>query len=334
MQIAYETLRLLSDGRFHSGTSLAEQLKVSRSSIWKGISFLRRFNLVIDAVSGKGYRWASPIELLDKTIILQHIKPENACYLPKIDLVNVIASTNDYLMKRLSHDIQSGTICLAEGQTKGRGRMGKGWCSPFGTNIYFSMYWRFLGKLHDLSGLSLMVGLAVLESLKQIAPLPSELGIKWPNDLWHQNKKFAGILVESLHQRKEGTPATDVIIGIGLNVQMPEQESISEPWSDLTKIFGFIPSRNKVIAALLNTLIPMLKQFEQQGFQAFTDLWNRYDLLLGKMVNLSMDGSSQKAISQGINERGELCVKMGDTVKAIRYGHVTVRPAHKDLLEC
>lgn len=326
MQIAFETLRLLSDGKFHSGTSLAEQLKVSRSSIWKGIAFLRRFNLLIHAISGRGYRWVSPIELLDKVAILSKIDTQIEQCIPRIDVVNVVPSTNDYLIQRLSHDIQTGTVCLAEGQTKGRGRMGREWCSPFGANIYFSLYWRFFGKLNDLSGLSLVVGLAVLEALGRICPLPFELGIKWPNDIWFKNAKLAGILIESLNHQATSPCSTDVIIGIGLNVKMPKVQILPDIWADLTQIFGFIPSRNIIVAQLLNCLVPMLKQFEQVGFQAFTTLWSQYDLLAGKTVELSGALPYQIGIVQGVNERGELCVKIGNTLKALRYGDVTVRP--------
>jgi BirA family biotin operon repressor/biotin-[acetyl-CoA-carboxylase] ligase len=316
----------LSDGKFHSGTSLAEQLKVSRSSIWKGIAFLRRFNLLIHAISGRGYRWVSPIELLDKTAILSKLDAQIEQFIPRIDVVNVVPSTNDYLIQRLSHDIQTGTVCLAEGQTKGRGRMGREWCSPFGANIYFSLYWRFFGKLNDLSGLSLVVGLAVLEALGRMCPLPFELGIKWPNDIWYKNAKLAGILIESLNHQATAPCSTDMIIGIGLNVKMPKVKILPDSWADLTEIFGFIPSRNVMIAQLLNCLVPMLKQFEQSGFQAFTGLWSRYDLLAGKKVELSGALPYQIGIVQGVNERGELCVKIGNTLKALRYGDVTVRP--------
>src|SRR4029078_7135147 len=131
MQIAYETLHVLSDGKFHSGTQIAQKLKVSRSTIWKSVAFLRQLGISIQAVSGRGYGWYAPIELLNKNAIEAGLNAASHTFLPRVEIFNVINSTNDYLMQRLSHDIPSGTVCIAERQTAWKGRMEKSWCSPF-----------------------------------------------------------------------------------------------------------------------------------------------------------------------------------------------------------
>jgi BirA family biotin operon repressor/biotin-[acetyl-CoA-carboxylase] ligase len=327
MQVAYETLRFLSDGKFHSGTSLAEQLKVSRSSIWKGIAYLRQLELPIQAVSGRGYRWANPFELLNKQQILSGFTSYAKDNLPRIDVVNVVTSTNDYLIQRLAHDIPSGTVCIAEAQTAGKGRMGRVWRSPYGANIYCSLYWRFPCKLHDLSGLSLVSGLAVLSALKQMCPLPPELGIKWPNDIWYKDAKLCGILLESIGSSSSQAPVyTDVVIGIGMNVNMMTNDNIHSAWTNLCKVLGRDFSRNDLISALLNSIVDMFELFQQHGFAAFTSLWSHYDLLMGKNIELSSSQQKQSGVAQGVNERGELCVRLGNNLKAIRYGEVSVRP--------
>lgn len=325
MQIAYEVLRILSDGKFHSGTILAQSLKVSRSSIWKGISYLRKLEVDIQAVSGRGYRWVSPSELLSKKEIMAKLTQEAHAFFSRIDVLNVITSTNDYLIQRLP-TISCGTVCTTEAQTAGKGRMGRTWRSPFGTNIYLSLYWRFPCKLHELSGLSLVVGLAILESLKEIAPIPAELGIKWPNDIWYKGAKLCGILIESIGKTTGAQPPyTDVVIGIGMNVNMMAKDA-SNVMIDLRRIFGFIPSRNHVIASMLNALACALNRFQQRGFIDFTKEWAQYDLLAGKIVTLSSEHQAQTGVAQGVNERGELCVKVGSTLKAVRYGDISVRP--------
>lgn len=327
MQVAYEALRLLSDGKFHSGTSLAQQLKVSRSSIWKGIAYLRELEVPIQAVSGRGYRWPSPFELLNKNDIVSKLSHKVKQSLTRIDVVNVIASTNDYLIQRLAHDIPSGSVCIAEAQTAGKGRMGRTWRSPFGANIYLSVYWRFASKIYDLSGLSLVSGLAVLSALHEFGTLPKGLGIKWPNDIWHHEAKLCGILIESMsNQVNLQQTYTDVVIGIGMNLNMPNNDKLLCTWTDLKAVLGFVPSRNHLISNMLNSLIPMLERFQEQGFPAFSKLWTHYDLLMGKKVELLCAKHKQVGIAAGVNERGELCVKMGDTLKAVRYGEVSVRP--------
>jgi BirA family biotin operon repressor/biotin-[acetyl-CoA-carboxylase] ligase len=331
MQIAYEVLRQLNDGKFHSGTLLAQQLKVSRSSIWKAVTFLRALEVPIQAVTSKGYRWVQPLELLNRDKIFEYL---DATLQPisRIDVVNVIPSTNDYLMQRLSHGMQSPTVCTAEGQTAGRGRMGREWRSPLGANIYFSLYWRFAHKIQELSGLSLVVGLAALEALQRCAPLPAGVGIKWPNDIWYQGEKLAGILIESAGTKSGDNQAafTDVVIGIGINVNMISVKKGIAPWTDLHSIWGFLPSRNQLIGYLLNSLIAKLSQFEREGFPIFIPEWTQYDLLAGKKVDLSIGNTHQEGTAQGVNDRGELTVRVGNTLKAIRYGEISVKPDRND----
>lgn len=323
MQVAYQALRLLSDGKFHSGTMLAQQLKVSRSSIWKAIAYLRTLEVSIQAVSGRGYRWNHPVALIDKNDIFNNLTPNTQQAFKRIDVVNVVTSTNDYLTSRLAHDIPHGTVCIAEAQTAGKGRMGRVWRSPFGANIYLSFYWKFPCKLHDLSGLSLVVGLAVLCALQAIIQLPQGLGIKWPNDIWYKDKKLCGILIESLTGANQNH--SDIVTGIGMNVAMPKALK-QVHWTDLEEVFGQVLSRNQFICSLLNTLAPMLARFQTEGFSAFTQLWSHFDLLQGRHIELTSDKQKQHGVAHGVNERGELCVKIDDTLKAIRYGEVSVRP--------
>jgi len=325
MQVAYDVLRLLNDGKFHSGTSLAENLKISRSSIWKGINFLRQLGVVIQAVPGRGYRWFAPFELLSQQAILSELSSTAKQSLARLEVVNVIASTNDYLLTRLTHGMPHGSACVAEAQTQGKGRMGKVWRSPFGANFYLSLYWRFPCRLHELSGLSLVIGLAILAALKEIASLPPSVGIKWPNDIWHENAKLCGILVESQSNPAQHH-ATDVVLGIGLNLDMTEAPLLTTDWTDLKRVLGFVPSRNVVIAKLFNTLVPYFLRFQAKGFTDFAAEWAVHDLLLNKSVILSAGHTQQTAIAKGVNERGELCVKIGDVLKAVRYGEVSVKP--------
>lgn len=325
MQVAYDVLRLLSDGKFHSGTQLSMHLKISRSSIWKGIDFLRKLGVVIQAVPGRGYKWFEPFDLLSQKTILSLLRPVAKQALPRVDVVNVVSSTNDYLLSRLAHGIPSGTVCVAEGQTQGRGRMGKSWRSPFGSNIYLSLYWRFPSRLHELSGLSLAIGLAILAALNDLEPLPSGVGIKWPNDIWYFDAKLCGILVESVSPNTQPN-STDVVMGIGLNLNMPPTASSSNDWTDLSKVLAKVPSRHVVIGALLNRLVEYLSRFQAKGFADFASEWAHYDLLVDKSVTLSAAHIEQYGIAKGVNERGELCVKIGETLKAVRYGEVSVRP--------
>jgi BirA family biotin operon repressor/biotin-[acetyl-CoA-carboxylase] ligase len=174
----------------------------------------------------------------------------------------------------------------------------------------------------------LVGGLAILAALEQIAPMPLGLGIKWPNDVWYGENKLCGILVESLgsHTQTASTPYTDVVIGIGMNLKMPEQTKLTAAWTDLQHMLGFTPSRNALIAKMLNALVEKLSLFQTHGFSYFSANWQQYDLLMGKSVELLNANTTQSGIAQGVNEKGELCVKVGGLLKAVRYGDVSVKP--------
>lgn len=126
---------ILADGEFHSGEQLGEQLGMSRAAINKHIQTLRDWGVDVFTVPGKGYSLPEPIQLLNEEVIRSQIGHGNVAVLPVID------STNQYLLDRLS-ELKSGDACVAEYQQAGRGRRGRKWFSPFGANLYLSMYWR------------------------------------------------------------------------------------------------------------------------------------------------------------------------------------------------
>ena len=119
MSVAYQLAEWLADGRFQSGEMLGQRLGVSRAAVWKRIRELERLGLPVQSLRGKGYRLAEPLELLRVTDILADIAPEISSRLAGIEYFHEIASTNDYLRE---HACESGTVCLAERQTREIGR--------------------------------------------------------------------------------------------------------------------------------------------------------------------------------------------------------------------
>ena len=124
-----------ADGEFHSGEQIGEQLGMSRAAINKHIQTLKEWGLDVFTVTGKGYCLPAPIELLDEDKINTALKQQGVAVIPVID------STNQYLLERMN-TLQTGDACVAEYQQAGRGRRGRQWFSPFGANLYLSMYWR------------------------------------------------------------------------------------------------------------------------------------------------------------------------------------------------
>jgi len=303
-------LSLLADGEFHSGTELADMLGISRSAIWKQLSGLAELGLQHSAVSGKGYRLDNPLELLDVSKINEVVTDQAGVLISSFEIHDQIDSTNRYLVERSQNNGLSGSVCFAEYQTAGKGRRGRQWVSPYGSNIYLSILWRFQQGPAAISGLSLAIGVAVIRALKQHQI--SDIGLKWPNDIYSQGKKLGGILVEV---SGETDGPCSAVIGLGLNLFLPETqaEGITQAWTDLSKIIGQSQlSRNQLAGILLNHLLPVIAEYESVGIQAYLDEWRSYDCLSGKSATLFIGQQQFEGIVQGIDDNGMLLIKRPD----------------------
>jgi BirA family biotin operon repressor/biotin-[acetyl-CoA-carboxylase] ligase len=242
---------------------------------------------------------------LDEQLIRQHLKKRRWTKPIHFHLFEEIDSTNRFL-KELASD-SSIQICCAEKQTQGRGRFGRQWFSPFGENIYFSGRWEFNCCLSRLSGLSLVVGLAILASLRE-RHLAKDLRIKWPNDLLWKHKKLGGILIEI---NAETNGCSHAIIGIGMNVnRATHQEAlIDKPWCSLYAITGNYFDRNRLLAPLIHHLDNYLDKFLGTGFAAFVDEWQNLDYLKDQLIQVSQPRGSMSGVACGVNEWGQLCLR-------------------------
>jgi BirA family biotin operon repressor/biotin-[acetyl-CoA-carboxylase] ligase len=315
-------LTLLADGEFHSGTELADMLGISRSAIWKQLSGLAELGLQHSAVSGKGYRLDNALELLDASKINEVINDQASALISSLEIHDQIDSTNRYLVERSQNNAPSGSVCFAEHQTAGKGRRGRQWVSPYGSNIYLSILWRFQQGPAAISGLSLAIGVAVIRALKQHQI--NDVGLKWPNDIYSQGKKLGGILVEV---SGETDGPCNAVIGLGLNLFLPETqaEGITQAWTDLTKITGQSRlSRNQLAGILLNHLLPVIAEYENVGVQAYLDEWRSYDCLSGKSATLFIGQQQFDGIVQGIDDSGMLLIKRPDgNVQTFASGEVS-----------
>jgi BirA family biotin operon repressor/biotin-[acetyl-CoA-carboxylase] ligase len=260
-------LTRLSEDRFYSSSELSADLGLSRTTIWKYLHSFSELGLEIIAVSGKGYRLKRKLELLSVAKIKKELKPEVESLLSVLEIHSQIASTNNYLLEAMKINNQSGYACFAESQTNGRGRQGRQWVSPFGSNIYLSLSWVFENGFASLSGLSLAIGVVVVRALTELGI--DNIGLKWPNDIYWQDKKLGGILIEI---SGESSGECIAIIGLGLNMYLPEKTTatINQPWTDLDKISPKINySRNVLSSLLLNYLLPVLATFETQTFKHY-----------------------------------------------------------------
>ena len=263
------------------------------------------------------------LELLDKELILQKIKSSNLDLLSSLNVRTKTGSTNNDAKKDLKDCSIQLSANLAEQQESGRGRSGKKWTSPFAQNIYFSLGWKTHLSLLDLDGLSLSAGVVVSETLQEFSS--ATVLIKWPNDLLINKKKIGGILIETAPGDNNNL---DVIIGIGINVFMSDAEGkkIDQDWTNLQNFSTSRISRNDLAASLLNRIIELTVEFEQNGFKNYIQSFNLLHTLRNKeCLVIANDKSKKIGIVEGINEKGELLIKINNEIINLRYGEVSIR---------
>lgn len=222
-----------------------------------------------------------------------------------LEVHNSLDSSHLELKRRLSSlDLSFPHVLLVEEQTQGIGQTHKNWYSPYAENIYLSCAWSFSQKSLGLQGLSLVVGLAIIEALRVLMGEDIPIRIKWPNDVLYENKKISGILVDIETHSPENSRA---VISIGLNVNMRVGDAlINQPWSSLGLITGKIWDRNQVAGVLINSLFNYLIQFGGRGFAFFLEQWRRYDYLLQKSITLKNSYGTQVGVASGVDIYGRL----------------------------
>lgn len=307
---------LLADGEFHSGEQLGEKLGMSRAAINKHIQTLRDWGIDVFTVPGKGYSLPGPIQLLNESFIHSHIKSGSVTVLPVID------STNQYLLDRLS-ELESGDACIAEYQQAGRGRRGRKWFSPFGANLYLSMYWRLEQGPAAAIGLSLVIGIVMAEVLHELGA--GQVRVKWPNDLYLHDRKLAGILVELTGKTGD---AAQIVIGAGINLAMRQVEShiVNQGWINLQEA-GIKVDRNELAVRLIEKLRASLREFEQEGLAPFLSRWEKLDNFIHRQVKLIIGDREIYGISRGIDNQGALLLEQNGVIKPWMGGEISLRSA-------
>lgn len=308
-------LKTLSQGGFHSGEELGAQFGVSRAAISKHIKGIQAWGVDVFKVQGKGYQLAKPLQLLDQKVLQSNLTSP-------VELIPIIDSTNQHLLNKVD-SLESGSVCIAEYQAKGRGRRGREWVSPFGSNLYLSMFWRLDAGMAAAMGLSLVVGVAIVEALEELGL--NEVKLKWPNDLYYQDRKLAGILVEMSGQ---AGGAANLVIGMGLNLMMAEStEGITQPWASLQEVADNQKiDRNQLAITMIKTLHKSLADYELQGMSGFVERWNRLDNFINRPIKLIMGPREVNGIARGINEQGAVILETDNGIEAYIGGEISLRP--------
>lgn len=332
METYLRLVRHLADGQYHSGETLASTLGLSRAAIWKAVrKASEHLGLEIESRLGKGYRLTAALELLDPGRLLGAMSPGGRSRISRLDLFDDIDSTNAHLMSAGQAGAPSGTLCLAERQTAGRGRRGRPWVSPFGANLYLSLLWRFPVGPGELGGLSLAAGAALAQVLEGAGV--AGIGLKWPNDLLWRRRKLGGLLLEV---SAEAQGPSLVVVGLGLNTHLrgDQVQGIDQPWVDLDEILG--PegySRNQMAAHLAEALIATMEDYGREGLAPFLPLWEGYDRYRGEEVEIRLGDRLIRGIQAGITEQGTLRLEVAGEIRIFTSGEVSLRLAHPEVAQ-
>ncbi|KQQ92001.1 biotin--[acetyl-CoA-carboxylase] ligase [Massilia sp. Leaf139] len=236
-----------------------------------------------------------------------------------VEVVEETGSTNADLLAR-APTLTVPLLLVARNQTAGRGRAGRSWLSSSEGSLTFSLAWRFEGGLQRLSGLPLAVGVALAETLERLGV---QVDLKWPNDVLQGGAKLAGILIETQTAQNGGVWA---VIGIGLNLVLPDEleaqigrSAASLPW--LARM-----ERDALMAALLDGLAGVLREFERTGFAAFAARWNLRHAWQGELVTI-LDGGAvlHEGLAAGVDDAGRLLLDTLDGRIAVLAGDVSLR---------
>lgn len=304
---------MLNDGALHNGNDLGEALKITRSAVWKMIQKLRQYGITVEA-HGKGYALLEPLYLFDPNKIKKKLIQNNMM----LHTFESLDSTNDYFKSIKNKN--TNQFCFAEHQSKAKGRLGRAWYSPFGQNIYMTLLYTFEKDISKLAGLSLAVGLAVSAVLKNYE---IQVKVKWPNDVFSDQKKISGNLIEVIAETHGKCHA---VIGIGLNVNMKHnQHPIAKNWTSMKEILGRPINRNELTADLINHLLNYLEHFDKKGFCAFKEEWAASSYLQDQIISLIAHSETTRGKVIGIDDQGCLQLQLQDgSTKSFSSGDANI----------
>jgi len=315
----------LADGRLHSGERLAQVLGMSRAAVWKGIERLRMQGIDIEAVPRRGYKLPDAVELLEEPAIRAAVAGDRLNRLHSLTLLFDVDSTNTRLLGLGPPPHGCADVVLSELQHAGRGRRGRHWVAPFGGSIALSMSWSFTDASRASPALSLCVGVAIARALERAGALG--IGLKWPNDIWFDDRKMGGILIEV---RAEASGPAHVVIGVGLNVRLSpgmraQIEASGVRAAAVADACTAPPSRNFIAGAIIDALLSMLADFERDGFAGFREAWTALDALRDRPAQVLMGEAVICGTARGVDAHGALRLERDGRLQEFVSGEVSLR---------
>ena len=322
MSVKDEVLKELENnkGDYISGGQLADNLGVSRNSVWKAIKALEKSGYEINAIPNKGYCLAEKNDILSSYSIKQHLKN------PHLDrsVFSSVTSTNTILKEMAEQGAKEGTVIIAEEQTAGRGRTGKQFYSPKGTGIYISILLRPDIPAEESLFLTTSAAVATARAIEDVSD--KRALIKWVNDIYLEDKKTCGILTEGAFNVETGK-LDYAIVGIGINVCIPDGGFPDNIKDIATAIFDkqtdSINKRSILIANLLDYFMEYYKDFKSKSY---VKEYIERSMIIGKTITVIEGSKTSVAKAIDIDKNCRLKVQFEDgTTKWLSSGEVSTK---------
>ncbi len=300
---------------FVSGQSLSNKIKITRTAVWKHIEGLRKKGYVIDSIPSKGYRL---VEIPDR------MSPDEIRGILKTGIIgkellffDEVASTNDIAMERGAKGDAEGLVVVSEGQSHGKGRMGRTWVSPKNVNLYLSILLR-----PDISPpyapvLTMMAAISTAQAITDVTGLKTI--IKWPNDILVEQKKVSGILTE---MNAEQERINHVVIGIGINVNMKSSDfpdNLRMPATSLMECMNKKVDRLNLLGTLINTLERDYEELQNSGVMSIFNRWRKRCDILNKRIKVSLPGEVITGMAEDFTPEGGLILRLDGREKKVIY---------------
>lgn len=317
-----EILKLLKERRgYLSGQELCERFGVSRTAVWKVMNQLKEDGYEIEAVRNKGYVLRSTPDILSKEELESTIHTEWAG--THVAFFEQTDSTNTQIKRLAEAGAPHGTLAVAEIQEGGKGRRGRSWVSPPGVGIWMSLLLRPQIDSVSASMLTLVMALSVSRGIREATGIDAQ--IKWPNDLVLNRKKICGILTEMSTELME---IQYVVIGSGINVSQEDfPEEIKATATSLFMETGERYQRSSIIAQAMKAFEEYYRSFcATEDMSGLKEEYNKRLVNLGREVLVLAPAGEYSGISEGINEKGALIVRLADgSTTEVISGEVSVR---------
>jgi BirA family biotin operon repressor/biotin-[acetyl-CoA-carboxylase] ligase len=308
---------LLNDeGNSVSGSSIAEQISLSRAAVWKHIRKLRKYGFQIESASGKGYRLVkTPDRIMGFHV--DTLLQERSMFREKIYCHDTLVSTNSKAYELAERGIEEGTVVSAESQSGGKGRRGRVWISPPGKGLYYSVIFRPRIPVYSLPGLTLCFACSAAAAITRNCGV--SIKIKWPNDLYVHGGKAGGILSEL----KTGPDSMDFLVaGFGLNVNS-DIKDLPEGGASLRSECGRIINRPILFSEMLKDLENAYQRFLNEGFAPFRKMSKEYSCLMGEEVKVNTSsGEVIRGKAVDIGADGSLILDTESRLKSVMSGDV------------